>query len=99
VLLSHSILYLAMEVRTGKTLTSLNIAEKAGATSVLFVTDQFKFPPTLPEFKSLCRAYYVRPELPKLEHKLTPEDIERNKQRIAEIRASLGMRMASEVAE
>ena len=38
VLLSHSILYLAMEVRTGKTLTSLNIAEKAGATSVLFVT-------------------------------------------------------------
>ena len=37
-LLSHSILYLAMEVRTGKTLTLLNIAEKAGATSVLFVT-------------------------------------------------------------
>ena len=37
-LLAHSILYLAMEVRTGKTITSLNIAEKVGATSVLFVT-------------------------------------------------------------
>lgn len=37
-LLSHSILYLAMEVRTGKTITALSIAEKVGATSVLFCT-------------------------------------------------------------
>jgi superfamily II DNA or RNA helicase len=31
-------LYLAMEVRTGKTLTSLGIAERLGLNSVLFIT-------------------------------------------------------------
>ena len=30
--------YLAMEVRTGKTLTSLSIADKLGAQNVLFLT-------------------------------------------------------------
>ena len=34
----HGFLYLAMEVRTGKTLTSLGIAEKLGVEKVLFVT-------------------------------------------------------------
>jgi hypothetical protein len=34
----HKFLYLAMEVRTGKTLTSLGICDKIGAKSVLFVT-------------------------------------------------------------
>ena len=38
ILNTHSILYLAMEVRTGKTLTSLGICEEMGAESVLFVT-------------------------------------------------------------
>ena len=37
-LLQNKFLYLAMEVRTGKTLTSLAIAEKVNATNVLFVT-------------------------------------------------------------
>jgi len=37
-LLENKFLYLAMEVRTGKTLTSLAIAEKVNATNVLFVT-------------------------------------------------------------
>jgi hypothetical protein len=37
-LLQNKFLYLAMEVRTGKTLTSLAIAEKINANNVLFVT-------------------------------------------------------------
>jgi len=35
---THGFVYLAMEVRTGKTLTSLGIASQCGAKSVLFVT-------------------------------------------------------------
>jgi len=38
VLMQHRFLYLAMEVRTGKTLTSLGIAASLGVNSVLFVT-------------------------------------------------------------
>ena len=34
----HGFVYLAMEVRTGKTLTSLGICDKIGATNILFVT-------------------------------------------------------------
>ena len=34
----HRFLYLAMEVRTGKTLTSLGIAESIGVSRVLFIT-------------------------------------------------------------
>jgi len=38
ILKEHGLLYLAMEVRTGKTLTALAIAEEYGAFNVLFVT-------------------------------------------------------------
>jgi hypothetical protein len=38
VLRYHHLLYLAMQVRTGKTITSLSIAQEYGARSVLFVT-------------------------------------------------------------
>ena len=34
----HGFVYLAMEVRTGKTLTSLSICQRLNATNVLFVT-------------------------------------------------------------
>ena len=34
----HKFLYLAMEVRTGKTLTSLGICNKIGVERVLFIT-------------------------------------------------------------
>jgi len=37
-LLKHGFLYLAMEVRTGKTLTSLGICSKVNANNVLFIT-------------------------------------------------------------
>jgi SNF2 family DNA or RNA helicase len=38
ILLKHKLLYLAMEVRTGKTLTSLGIANMVGVEDVLFIT-------------------------------------------------------------
>ena len=38
ILKKHGLLYLAMEVRIGKTLTSLGICEEMGASSVLFLT-------------------------------------------------------------
>jgi hypothetical protein len=38
ILMDYGFLYLAMEVRTGKTLTSLGIADKTGVKDVLFVT-------------------------------------------------------------
>ena len=38
VIVDHKLLYLQMEVRTGKTLTALSICEELGASSVLFIT-------------------------------------------------------------
>jgi len=38
ILNKHSFLYLAMQVRTGKTLTSLGIAEAMGCRNLLFIT-------------------------------------------------------------
>ena len=38
VLIKNGMVYLAMEVRTGKTLTSIGISEYLGAESVLFIT-------------------------------------------------------------
>ena len=38
VLKKHKFLYLAMEVRTGKTLTSLSISNSLAVSSVLFIT-------------------------------------------------------------
>ena len=38
IIIDHKLLYLQMEVRTGKTLTSLAICEELGASNVLFIT-------------------------------------------------------------
>ena len=38
IITTKGLVYLAMEVRTGKTLTSLGLCEYVGADSVLFVT-------------------------------------------------------------
>jgi len=75
ILLSHSILYLAMEVRTGKTLTSLNIAENAGATSVLFVTKKKAMSSIEKDYES--RKFTFELDLLNYEalHKLSPDDI------------------------
>ncbi len=63
--------------------------------SLAAMVDGSTFPPTLPEFKALCRTHYKRPQMVALEHKLSPEDIERNKSRAKQMAERLGRRMAA----
>ena len=53
----HGFLYLAMEVRTGKTLTSLSIAEEVGAQCVLFLTKKKALTSIGNDAKMLCPSY------------------------------------------
>lgn len=43
ILKTHRFLYLAMEVRTGKTLTSLGLAERLNCKNVLFITKKKQY--------------------------------------------------------
>ena len=75
IILEHRFLYLAMEVRTGKTLTSFGIANKVKAQDVLFVTKkkaissiEADFDTLKPSF-SLCVINYeslhtIDPDIP-----------------------------------
>lgn len=54
---THNFVYLAMEVRTGKTLTSLSIAEKLGAKSVVFLTKKKALGSVGEDAKMLCPSY------------------------------------------
>lgn len=76
VLLSHSILYLAMEVRTGKTITAFSIAEKVKALSVLFVTRKKAMSSIEKDYESVKFSFEL--DLINYEslHKLTTDDIE-----------------------
>ena len=57
ILCKHSFVYLAMEVRTGKTLTSLSIAEELGAKSVVFLTKKKALGSVGEDAKLLCPSY------------------------------------------
>lgn len=62
------------------------------------MVEECKFPPTLPEFFALCRNSYSRIKLVELEYKLSPEEIERNKERAHQLRQmveQLGRRMSA----
>jgi hypothetical protein len=76
ILLSNSILYLAMEVRTGKTITAFSIAEKVKALNVLFVTRKKAMTSIERDFESVKFAFEL--DLINYEslHKLTTDDIE-----------------------
>ena len=54
-------------------------------------------PPTLPQFMELCRsaASRIGAARPALDHKLSPEEIDRNRQRAAELAAKLGQKMTA----
>jgi len=56
-LMEHRFLYLAMEVRTGKTLTSLGIAERFGFKHVLFVTKKKAIGSIEDDYASLNPSY------------------------------------------
>ena len=57
VLLDKGLLYLSMEVRTGKTLTSLGICEKVNAQDVLFITKKKAISSIVSDFDKLCPPY------------------------------------------
>ena len=59
VLLQHKFLYLAMEVRTGKTLTSLGISEKLRCKNVLFVTKKKAITSIQSDYKMLSPSYNI----------------------------------------
>jgi len=57
ILRNHGFLYLAMEVRTGKTLTSMSIAEELCAQKVLFLTKKKALHSIGEDAKKLCPSY------------------------------------------
>ena len=56
---AHRFLYLTMEVRTGKTLTSLGIAELCNAEKVLFVTKKKAISSIQADYNTLKPSYYM----------------------------------------
>ena len=54
--------------------------------------DDHPYPPTLPEFINLCRtaAKRIGNDKPMLEHKFTEEEMQRNRERLAQMIAGLG---------
>lgn len=59
ILVKHGFLYLAMEVRTGKTLTSLGIAEKLRFKKVLFITKKKAISTIEADYKMLAPSYEI----------------------------------------
>ena len=57
ILSKHKFVYLAMEVRTGKTITSLKIAEEMGVQSVLLLTKKKALGSIGEDAKKLCLPY------------------------------------------
>ena len=54
----ENFVYLAMEVRTGKTLTSLGIADKLGVENVLFLTKKKAMSSITKDYDLLCPASF-----------------------------------------
>lgn len=75
ILQQHGMMYLAMEVRTGKTITSLTIAEKYGAHSVLFVTKKKAISSIERDYNSISHTFNLDVINYDALHKLTPDDI------------------------
>jgi len=59
VLKNNGFLYLAMEVRTGKTLTSLCIADKMGVEHVLFLTKKKAISSIVSDYDLMCPASFI----------------------------------------
>jgi hypothetical protein len=76
ILLSNSIIYLAMEVRTGKTITALSIAQKVKAISVLFVTRKKAMSSIEKDYEAVKFPFELDLINYESMHKLTPEEID-----------------------
>jgi len=59
ILKDKGFLYLAMEVRTGKTLTSLGIADKMGVEHVLFLTKKKAISSIVGDYDLMCPASFI----------------------------------------
>ena len=59
VLEAHRFVYLSMEVRTGKTLTALGVAEKLGIKNLLFVTKKKAIGSIEADYKKLMPGYEI----------------------------------------
>ena len=59
VLEAHRFVYLSMEVRTGKTLTALGVAEKLGIKNLLFVTKKKAIGSIEADYKKLMPGYQI----------------------------------------
>lgn len=59
ILENHNLLYLAMEVRTGKTFTSLGICSKIKSNNVLFITKKKAISSIEDDFKTLKPDYKI----------------------------------------
>lgn len=59
ILSKYKFLYLAMEVRTGKTLTSLGIAQQMGVEHVLFITKKKAISSITDDMKMLCPNFVM----------------------------------------
>jgi len=59
VLQAHRFVYLSMEVRTGKTLTALGVAEKLGIQNLLFVTKKKAISSIEADYKKLIPSYQI----------------------------------------
>lgn len=59
ILRDNGFVYLAMEVRTGKTLTSLGIAERVGAKNVLFVTKKKAISSIEDDYNMLSPKFHI----------------------------------------
>ena len=77
VLSKHNLLYLAMEVRTGKTLTALGICQNLNCNNVLFVTKKKAISSIVSDYKMLDPNYYLEVINYESLHKITrkPWDI------------------------
>jgi hypothetical protein len=73
-LLKHNIVYLAMEVRTGKTSTSLEIANRFGAKKVLFLTKKKAIGSILDDYKEFGHTYHIDVINDESMHKLSSND-------------------------
>ena len=74
ILSKHSFLYLAMQVRTGKTLTSLGIVEEVGCRNLLFITKKKAISSIEDDITKLCPSYVTFVRNYESLHKL-PENV------------------------
>lgn len=57
-----------------------------------------KHPPNQGEFKELCKEYIPSSPVLQLRRKFTPEELETNRKRLADIAEGLGMKMKADRA-